>query len=89
MVIGNVIKKNEHMFELIMEVNHVKQSSSDSQAKKATSIIGKRVMLGGFWRRQDAFHKIDVGDAIQCSVDHPQQLSDHLTLVESPKKLKD
>ncbi len=87
MVIGKVVKKDDHLMELIVEVREIKDTFDGSRAKKAEAIIGRQVMLAGFWQRKDAFQTISVGDVIECGVDHKQQLSDMLSVIESVKKV--
>lgn len=87
MVVGKVVKKDDHLMELIVEISRVKSTFDASRAKKAESIVGKQVMLAGFWQRKDAFQSISVGDVIECGVDHKQPLSDMLSVVESVKKV--
>ena len=71
MVVGKVVKKDEHLLESdCRDQRNQRVRSTASRAKKAESIIGKQVMLAGFWQRKDAFHSIRVGDMIECGVDH-------------------
>ena len=87
-VVGKVVKKDDHLLELIVQINKVAETSPKSRAKKADSIVGKPVMLTGFWRRKEAFHKVSVGDTIRTGVEHPQLLSDHLSVIESFEKVE-
>ena len=87
MVIGKVVKKDDHLLELIVEISDVKNTFDASRAKNAEAIVGRQVMLAGFWQRKDAFQSIGVGDVIECGVDHKQQLSDLLSVIESVTKV--
>ncbi len=53
------------------------------------TLVGQQIMLVGFWQRKDAFHAIRVGDVIEFGAEHPQRLSDHLSVIESVKKIED
>ena len=87
-VVGKVLKKDDHLLELIVHVSEVAQTYPKNRAKKAASIVGKRVMLTGFWRRKEAFHNVTVGDIVRFGVEHPQQLSDHLSVIEAFEKVE-
>ena len=89
MLVGKVIKKDEHLMDLIIEVKSIDRVFDGSRAKQADNIVGKRAMLAGFWRRKEVFHSIEVGDIIRCGVEHPQRLSDHLSVIESVKKVEE
>ena len=84
---GKVLKRDEHMMSLIVQVSALGDSFSKSRAKSADSVIGKPVTLTGFWRRKEAFHDVSVGDTIRCGVEHPQRLSDHLSVIEMFEKV--
>ena len=71
-----------------MQVTDVGETYDKNRAKKPESIVKKTVMLTGFWRRKEAFHNIKVGDTIRTDVDHPQQLSDHLSVIETFEKVE-
>ena len=75
--------------ELIVQIDEIKETFPKNLAQNAESILGKRVMLTGFWQRKDIFHNLGVGDTIQSGVDHSQKLSDHLSVVETIKHLAD
>lgn len=85
---GKVIKKDDVLLELVVEVSKVDKSFDRSKAKDLESIVGKQVMLAGFWRRKEAFHKIKVGDTVRTGVEHPQALSDHLSVIEKFEKVE-
>ena len=85
---GKVVKKNEHLWELTIEITGIEKTFEKDRSRDASSIVGKEVMLGGFWNRKDAYHNISVGDRIQVGVEHPQKLSDHLSVIEAVRKLE-
>lgn len=86
-VVGKVVKKDEHLMDLIVLIKEVAETFPKSRAKKADSIVGKSVMLAGFWQRKEAFHKISVGDTIRSGVEHTELLSDHLSVIETLEKV--
>lgn len=86
-LVGKVIKKNEHLWELIVEVSEVKKSFENDRSRNANSIVGKQIMLSGFWNRKDAYHDISAGDKIQTGVEHPQKLGDQMSVIEGIRKL--
>lgn len=87
MVKAKVIRKDDHLLALTVEITDIESTFAANRAKQADSIIGKQAMLAGFWQRKDAFHNINVGDTIRCGIEHPQRLSDHLSVIESVKKV--
>ena len=89
MVVGKVVKKDDQLMELVVEISEIKNTFDASRAGNANAIVGRQVMLAGFWQRKDAFQGLSVGDVIECGVDHKQPLSDMLTVVESVKKVDD
>ena len=76
------------MMELIVKVSEVVELFPTNQAKDPQSLVGKNIMLVGFWKRKDLYHGLKAGDEIQFGVEHPQRLSDHLNVIESVKKLE-
>jgi hypothetical protein len=86
-ITAKVLRKDDHLFDMVVEISEINSSLPDSRAGKASAILGQQAMLAGFWQRKDAFHGINVGDTIQCGVEHPQLLSDHLNVIESVKKV--
>lgn len=88
-IVGKVVKKDEHLMDLIVHIKEVAETFPKSRAKDANSVVGKPVMLSGFWRRKEAFHKISVGDTIRSGVEHPQLLSDHLSVIETFEKVEE
>ncbi len=86
---GKVVKKDEHLWDMTLEVTEVVRPFEGNRSRNAESIVGKRVMLSGFWNKKDAYHNISVGDKIQTGVDHPQKLGDQLNVIEGIRKLDD
>jgi hypothetical protein len=86
-VVGKVVSKDPEHFQLSLQVSEVKQSWQKSRAKDSESIVGKQVMLGGFWRRKDEFHQLKVGDKIECGLQHAIIASDGVNVAEQVKKL--
>ncbi|MCA9216023.1 MAG: hypothetical protein KDB27_23310, partial [Planctomycetales bacterium] len=88
LVVGKVVKKDDHLMELVVQISEVEKTFSKSTAKEANSIVGKTVMLTGFWRRKEDFHKIRVGDIIRSGIEHQQLLSDHVAVIEEFQKVE-
>ena len=87
-LVAKVVSKDDPSLALMVQIEEIKTASPSSRAKQADTIVGKQIMLAGFWRRKDDFHELRVGDTIECGVDHPQPLSDHLNVIEDLKKVK-
>ena len=49
MVTAKVIRKDDHLMDLVVEISEIKSSFPGSRAKEAESIIGKQDMVAGFW----------------------------------------
>lgn len=80
---AKILRKSDELSELIVEVTGVGETFAENQAEDPSSIVGKRLMLAGFWNRKDEYHDLKVGDTIRCGMAHAQLLSDHLNVVES------
>lgn len=87
-LVGKVIEKEDTALELIVQVSQVEKSLGESKSTNAESIVGKPIMLAGFWQRKDNFHSLHVGDTIRFGVEHPQLLSDHLSVIEVCEKVE-
>lgn len=85
-VVGKIVTKNADLLEVIIHVEKVLDSWEDNGAKNPKSIVGKRVMLGGFWQRKAAFHGLKVGDRIETGLKHIGRQSDHLTVASFVRK---
>ena len=88
MLVGKVIRKDDHLLDLVVEIESIKETFAKSESENPKTIVGKQAMLAGFWQRKDAFHSINVGDTIEFGVEHQQRLSDHLNVIESVKKVR-
>lgn len=85
-VSGKIVSKESDLMEVIIEVDRILDVWKENAAKKPESIIGKRVMLGGFWQRKDAYHGLKVGDHIEAGLKHIGRQSDHLSVAEFIRK---
>lgn len=85
-VLAKVIHKDPDQFEMVVEVKKVGKIWDNNKAKDPKSIEGKQMMLAGFWRRQEAYHKFKVGDEIEVGVEHISRQSDHVTVAEFVRK---
>lgn len=81
-LIATIKKKDPETFELIIEAQKVKDVWKENGAKQPESIVGKSMMLAGFWNRKDAYHKLKVGDTIEVGMQHIGRQSEHLTVAE-------
>jgi hypothetical protein len=88
-VAATVLKKEPETLELIVKVDRVIETLKESKAKEAKSIEGKPLMLGGFWNRKDEYHALNVGDAIECGLQHHQARSDGLDVTRFIRKVGD
>jgi hypothetical protein len=50
--------------------------------KKPESIVGRKAIVVGFWRRKEACAGLKVGDTIECALQHITPRSDHLNVGE-------
>lgn len=89
MVTAKVMRKDDHLMDLVVEIRKIGTTFPDSRARRADSIVGKNAIVAGFWQRKEAFHDINVGDTIECGLEHSQQLSDHLSVIESVRKVQE
>ena len=87
-VAGKIVSKNSELLEIIIEVDDVLDTWNKNAAKKPESIVGKRVMLGGFWQRKETYHGLKAGDRIEVGLQHIGRQSDHLSVVEFIRKAK-
>ena len=86
-LVGKVIKKDQQLWELTVEVTDVGKSYEKDQSRNSESVVGKQVMLSGFWNKKDNYHSLSVGDKIRVRVEHPQKLGDQLSVIEGVRKL--
>lgn len=81
-----VTKKDPETFELILQVDRIRETWEGSRSKDAKSIEGKSLMLVGFWNRREAYHNLKVGEKIEVGMHHKTLNSDHLTVIEGVRK---
>lgn len=88
LIIARVVRKDAHLLQITAEVRQIKKTFPGSSARDAESLVGKNVMLAGFWQRKEAFHDLEIGDLFECGVEHPLQLSDHLSVIETVTRIE-
>jgi hypothetical protein len=86
-VVGKIVKKDSELMEMILEVQKIKDRWKDDKSKDPEVIVGKQIMLAGFWRRKDDYHGLKAGETIEAGLQHVQTRSDHLTLSEVLRKV--
>lgn len=84
---ARIVRKSEELHEFVVEVEKIEELFDGNQADQPRSIVGKKLLLGGFWNRKDAFHELKVGDRIRCGMIHRQVLSDLVDAAEVLQKL--
>lgn len=84
---ARIVRKSDELHEFVVEVETIEELFDGNQAEQPRSIVGKRLLLGGFWNRKDAFHELKVGDRIRCGMIHRQVLSDLVEAAEVLQKL--
>lgn len=88
-VIGKIAKKNANLLELTLEISKVASTSEGNRAKKPESAVGKKLMVGGFWRIRDRYQNLKVGDIVEAELKHIQPRSDHVDVGEFRKVSKE
>lgn len=88
-VTARIVRKSDELHEFVVEIEQIEEMFDGNQAEQPRSIVGKQVLLGGFWNRKDAFHDLKVGDRIRCGMIHRQVLSDLMDAVEVLQKLEE
>ena len=81
-VTAKIVKKDKETFELIIEVESILDTWKQNRAKQPKSIVGKQMMLAGFWRRKETYHGLKVGQRIEVGLHHIGVRSDHVTVSE-------
>ena len=81
-VSGKIITKNTDLLELIVQVDFVLDSWKGNAARNPKSIVGNRIMVGGFWQRKEQYHKLKEGSRIEVGLKHISRQSDHLSVTE-------
>lgn len=85
---AEVKKKDPETFELIIKVKDVVDTWEDNSAEKPKSIVGKSMMLAGFWNRREMYHGLQVGDQIEVGMQHISRQGDHLNVAKFVRKAK-
>ncbi len=83
---GRVVKKKLDTWQLIVRVDEVRETSEQRRAENPASIVGKPVLLGGFYQHRNDYQKLKAGDSIECAVRHAQTLNDHLDITKFTRK---
>jgi hypothetical protein len=86
-VLGRIVKKHLDTYSMIVRVDSIKETSDKNQAKSPSSIIGKTAIVAGLGRHRDLFRQLNVGDIIECGIQHGQKTADHLTVTELLSKV--
>lgn len=88
MLQGRVISKDSEMLELIVEVTKVGELFGENRAEQPQTIVGQKLMLAGFWQRREAFQNTAVDTVIEFGAEHPNRQTDHLTVIESVRRME-
>jgi hypothetical protein len=88
MLQGRVISKDSEMLELIVEVTKVGELFGENRAEQPRTIVGQKLMLAGFWQRREAFQDAAVDTVIEFGAEHPNRQTDHLTVIESVRRVE-
>ncbi|MFN9717339.1 MAG: M56 family metallopeptidase [Planctomycetota bacterium] len=89
-IVGNVERKHTESRELIVRVKSVPETFERNRAKQADEVVGKQIVLAGFWAKMSApFEALQVGDTIRAGVLHRVAQSDHLTVAEFAERVSD
>ena len=86
-LLGDIVKKDPTMHGLIVKVVAVERSFDKSRAAEPGSVVGHNVILGGFWRRKDAFGQLKPGDRIEFGARHEVTVTDVLSIFEDLRKV--
>lgn len=88
-VSAKIVKKDPETFEMIVKVEAILDVWDDSKAKKPKEIVGKSLLLAGFWNRKEQYHKMKVGSRIEVGMDHIAIRSDHVNAAARTRPKKD
>lgn len=88
-LVGKVVNKDDQLLALTVDIARVANTSPNSKAKRAESIVGQKAVLIGFWRNKDNFYDVGLGERVQFEVEHPEPLSDGLNIVGTVKRVED
>ena len=81
-VAAKIVRKDAELMEMVIAVDKVLDTFQGNQAEQPESIEGKKMLLAGFWRRKEDFHRFNVGQAIEVGMQHIGRQSDHLSVQE-------
>jgi len=84
---GKIVKKDPGMWGMIVEVTERSKTFAGNRAKDPDAIIGQRLVVAGFWNRQDEYQTLQVGEMVEFGVQHQQSLSDAVSVIEKVKKI--
>lgn len=88
-IVGRIMRKNLDTFAMIVRIDSVKATSENSRARNPASIVGKLAIVAGLGRHRELYRQLNVGDTIECGIQHGQKTADHLTVTETLNKLAD
>lgn len=87
-VTGRIESRAEESGELLLRVATIEKSFDRSTAKNAAAIIGKPVLIAGFWGKlRPPFDELHIGDQIRIGLLHRVRQSDHFSVAEVVEKL--
>lgn len=86
-LVADVIKKDSESREMIVQVSAVTKVSSENKAKDPKSIEGRRMLLAGFWNREELLHNLKPGDRIESGVRHISRQSNHVEVEGAVRKI--
>ena len=84
--LADIKRKDPETMEMIVEVRQIIDTWKENRAKRPESILGKQMMLAGFWTRREDYHQLKVGDRIEVGMKHISLRGDHLSVVEFARK---
>jgi hypothetical protein len=88
MLTGKVLRKDNETLELTIEITRVGDLLPENRAEQPQAIIGRKVVLAGFWKRREIFQNAAIDSEIEFGAEHPQQHTDHLIVIESVRPAK-
>ena len=87
MVTAEIVKKDQTMYGLIVKVHSVDRTFENNRADKPEVIVGKNMILAGFWRRKEVYSSLNVGDKITTGAKHEVSNTDVLSAFEGLRKI--
>lgn len=87
-IIGKIEQKRPESRELVVLVTDLGEPFKNNKAKKAESVVGKQIVVAGFWgRMQKPFDPLKKGDTIRAGLLHRVIQSDHFSVAEVVQKV--